>query len=836
MASPFKIPKKKQPAGSDSAHMHMQSPLSRLQSAAPELKSYGGQSSRGSADRMHAGSSFGSSTNRQSEPLFRDVVKTLLGLNSPNRGASTANHRAAGGWSRQPQPGERAQSSSACFSNGWRPKRASDRLLQPEVTSQPPSPPQKKKSDVCDGSFLPAKSISVRSPDSLAALRGEEHAGRAWRRGEDAAEGKSDGGNAADSLSGSDQTSEDDFVSPPRARNKPPADKSPSRGARRPCVSSATTPDRRRSLDRTAWLAASSNLRDDVREKERQKWREFKEKTTSKRSAVLQLRLRNPKPTPTEPIVLSSEEEEEDDGDGGMLQSSSRVEDEQGEQARSSKGETDDYKAPPPSFMQLEFVSLHAGLTHADAKGEMMITENGITIPLKGAEEGEVTVVASQVRGYGVWDGGVAQDGALLAGWKGPAPSLLFLWVSDAQANLLQMELSAIQTSSSTSGPSCSFLLLVLKGQLQELQAALLASILDMEEYRRGCSSSSSRPTSPLEWTDGLLLLHSCPPPLDQHLLGLLGHSTKSSPLRNNQRNKMSSGLQQLPTRLIQYPAAPCKGRITVTKEDLACLGGGEFLNDVIIDFYLKYLLLEGVGGPVAERSHVFSSFFYKQLSRRRAAGENDAPSVPDRHTRHQRVKTWTRHVDIFTKDFLFVPVNQEAHWYLVVVCFPGLEKDQYEDFQSPTGGSERAAGKPSLSLRSQQQPECVQRGCYRDRVLKRPCILVMDSLKLSYHENVCRLLRDYLQVEWEVRRATPRRFTPDNMMSSNCRVPQQDNSSDCGLYLLQYAESFLQNPVVHFNLPLGLDNWFPRQLVRQKREEIRSLIMRMHRSQSDES
>lgn len=65
---------------------------------------------------------------------------------------------------------------------------------------------------------------------------------------------------------------------------------------------------------------------------------------------------------------------------------------------------------------------------------------------------GEVTVVASQVRGYGVWDGGVAQGGALLAGWKGPAPSLLFLWVSDAQANLLQMELSAIQTSDTASG------------------------------------------------------------------------------------------------------------------------------------------------------------------------------------------------------------------------------------------------------------------------------------------------------------------------------------------------------------------------------------------------
>lgn len=117
--------------------------------------------------------------------------------------------------------------------------------------------------------------------------------------------------------------------------------------------------------------------------------------------------------------------------------------------------------------------------------------------------------------------------------------------------------------------------------------------------------------------------------------------------------------------------------------------------------------------------------------------------------------------------------------------------------------------------------------------VVFRPCIVVMDSLKLSYHDNVCRLLREYLQVEWEVRRGTPRLFTSDSMRSSNCRVPQQNNSSDCGLYLLQYAESFLQNPVVNFDLPLRLDSWFPRQRVRQKREEIRSLIMRMHRSQN---
>lgn len=40
--------------------------------------------------------------------------------------------------------------------------------------------------------------------------------------------------------------------------------------------------------------------------------------------------------------------------------------------------------------------------------------------------------------------------------------------------------------------------------------------------------------------------------------------------------------------RLIQFPPPPLKGGITVTMEDLQCLDSGHFLNDVIIDFYLK--------------------------------------------------------------------------------------------------------------------------------------------------------------------------------------------------------------------------------------------------------
>lgn len=47
--------------------------------------------------------------------------------------------------------------------------------------------------------------------------------------------------------------------------------------------------------------------------------------------------------------------------------------------------------------------------------------------------------------------------------------------------------------------------------------------------------------------------------------------------------------------------------------------------------------------------------------------------------------------------------------------------------------------------------------------------------------------------MEWEVRKGTQRSFGKDVMKGSSPRVPQQDNFSDCGVYILQYVESFFE-------------------------------------------
>ncbi|NXM49593.1 SENP6 protease, partial [Gymnorhina tibicen] len=434
--------------------------------------------------------------------------------------------------------------------------------------------------------------------------------------------------------------------------------------------------------------------------------------------------------------------------------------------------------------------------------------------------------------------------------------------------------------------------------------------------------------------------------------------------------------------KLIVYPPSPAKGGISVTNEDLHCLNEGEFLNDVIIDFYLKYLVLEKLKKEDADRIHVFSSFFYKRLNQRERRNIHETSNLSIQQKRHGRVKTWTRHVDIFEKDFIFVPLNEAAHWFLAVICFPGLEKPKYEpnphyhenaampmkssssdgesstpsplpneldaqnspskstakktftkkystaliDPNTETEDSETSCcrrspcrGKSAFKKLNQidsdvEEPNTVESACHKldhrtldengiqgeftaasqsmdglhkirlnysedsadgsklnedelidfsedqdnqedssddgglvddncnsemgqwylkPTICKQPCILLMDSLRGPSRSNVVKTLREYLEVEWEVRKGSKRSFSKDVMKGSNPKVPQQNNFSDCGVYILQYVESFFENPILSFELPMNLTDWFPRPRMKTKREEIRKIILTLQEQQN---
>lgn len=119
---------------------------------------------------------------------------------------------------------------------------------------------------------------------------------------------------------------------------------------------------------------------------------------------------------------------------------------------------------------------------------------------------------------------------------------------------------------------------------------------------------------------------------------------------------------------LYPYEDAEASGRISVTYGDIDRLAPGEFLNDNIIDFYLRYFtFFVLVLSPYAdnyrffrflwrhlepwqqEHMYFFSSHFFTQLN-----GSDDSPL-----SRFSRVSRWTqKETNLFEKRFLFIPIN----------------------------------------------------------------------------------------------------------------------------------------------------------------------------------
>ena len=110
--------------------------------------------------------------------------------------------------------------------------------------------------------------------------------------------------------------------------------------------------------------------------------------------------------------------------------------------------------------------------------------------------------------------------------------------------------------------------------------------------------------------------------------------------------------------------------------------------------------------------------------------------------------------------------------------------------------------------------------------LFSRPCILIFDSLQTELRSHVVATLREYLQCEYKAKMKEDREFTIHNFKGASPKVPQQPNFSDCGLFALQYVESFLTKPLTDYTLPMkGLRKWFPSEVMRNKRSDIAKII-----------
>ena len=216
-------------------------------------------------------------------------------------------------------------------------------------------------------------------------------------------------------------------------------------------------------------------------------------------------------------------------------------------------------------------------------------------------------------------------------------------------------------------------------------------------------------------------------------------------------------------------------GTVEMSSKDLLTLEDHEFLNDSVIEFFIKNLQHK-MKPDKAARCHIFSSFFYEKLTNVR--DERSEPADVRQKKAHQRVEKWTKGVNIFEKDFVFFPIHGNTHWSLMVLCHPGRVQDENAE-----DGEDMPLGTRTT-----------------------PYLLHMDSMSGGHKSSVVAMkIREYLAMEWlrlkpdtdAVRvegQPTLLRFDKFSLPHQRMKVPQQENGCDCGAFLCMFFEKFLQD------------------------------------------
>lgn len=330
------------------------------------------------------------------------------------------------------------------------------------------------------------------------------------------------------------------------------------------------------------------------------------------------------------------------------------------------------------------------------------------------------------------------------------------------------------------------------------------------------------------------------------------------------------------------------KRRETVQFDDLFRLDEDEFLNDNLIGFFLRYLEyhLELTNPALAKRVYFYNSYFFERLMQ---------TSRGKKGINYESVQKWTRNVDIFTHDFIVVPVNESFHWYVVIICnlskVRPVDDNEEEDVEServsskdpaivpdkeetrtilvpeevqdqPTAKTTESLSHLSLSDNDKQLDELAlstkplssprpsstpkktstgRRKSARHSLPKRdvsaPMIITFDSLGAP-RSSTCTALRQYIVEEakskkgWDIDGRLIKGMTAKG-------IPTQPNFSDCGLYLCAYMEKFILDPANFIGKILqremDAEKDMPLLPSEALRSRMRGMIQELHNRQESE-
>nr|CCA17351.1 sentrin/sumospecific protease putative [Albugo laibachii Nc14] len=195
---------------------------------------------------------------------------------------------------------------------------------------------------------------------------------------------------------------------------------------------------------------------------------------------------------------------------------------------------------------------------------------------------------------------------------------------------------------------------------------------------------------------------------------------------------------------ILKFPLPPSKfDVITIRRGDMERLEPECYLNDIIIDYYFRRLLhVPYAADATYQKTVLFLSTHFYAMLRAKASSK---PSK-EKYSGYENVRTWNNLNKLFKSSLVFVPIHEELHWSLAIIVNPIMAALETNDEGLQTW------------------------------------IILLDPLE------------GLLRSEWEQSGASDTIYRNDRVKSVQLNFPSQNNSYDCGVYVIKYAEVILQN------------------------------------------
>ncbi|OUM54333.1 hypothetical protein BVG19_g3706 [[Candida] boidinii] len=312
------------------------------------------------------------------------------------------------------------------------------------------------------------------------------------------------------------------------------------------------------------------------------------------------------------------------------------------------------------------------------------------------------------------------------------------------------------------------------------------------------------------------------------------------------------------------------KKSFIITNNDFKCLYNGNWVNDTIVDFFLKYYFTQATkSGKLNNlKIEVLNSFFYKKLLMDIDEENQDY---------YNNVRNWFKNNDnLFDQDFVIIPIMEDMHWFFVIITnLPKLKsKALKSEFDNNTDGSDsinsqiymyselnssspspknddtlsststnmettpepkRKLGRPSKNSTPKSQLQNknsfsnkLSDEDYTKNYEENSKIYILDSLKKAHpriYEPLRGFLRGYAKEKYNVD------IPSDQIYKASCPIPQQGNFNDCGLHVVYNAAKLFWHPDLFKKLLVKPTTTLRKQLFKESerrtlRKDLRDLLL----------